>query len=81
MAYDYIALGSDAEWKLPLIKTFDGGSIYEFMATRLQRQLVSSEATVTAVSASRKHAELLHVKNGFPLLLMREVQFEAQPPP
>jgi GntR family transcriptional regulator len=78
VAYDYIALLDDAEWKLPLIRTFDGGSIYEFMATRLQRRLVSSEATVTAVSASRKHAELLHVKNGFPLLLMREVQFEAQ---
>jgi GntR family transcriptional regulator len=77
VAYDYIALLDAAEWKLPLIKTFDGGSIYEFMATKLQRQLVSSEATVTAVSASKKHAELLHVKVGFPLLLMREVQFEA----
>jgi GntR family transcriptional regulator len=78
VAYDYIALLDEAEWKLPLIKTFDGGSIYEFMATKFQRQLVSSEATVTAVSASKKHAELLHVKVGFPLLLMREVQFEAQ---
>jgi GntR family transcriptional regulator len=78
VAYDYIALLDGAEWKLPLIKTFDGGSIYEFMATRLQRHLVSSEATVTAVSASRKHAELLRVKYGFPLLLMREIQFEAQ---
>lgn len=78
VAYDYIALLDDAEWKLPLIKTFDGSSIYEFLATKLQRQLVSSEATVTAVSASKKHAELLHVKVGFPLLLMREVQFEAQ---
>jgi GntR family transcriptional regulator len=78
VAYDYIALLDEAEWKLPLIKTFDGGSIYEFMATKFQRQLVSSEATVTAVSASKKHAELLHVKVGSPLLLMREVQFEAQ---
>ena len=78
VAYDYIALLDSAEWKLPLIKTFDGNSIYEFMATKLQRQLVSSEATVTAVAASKKHAELLHVKPGFPLLLMREVQFEAQ---
>jgi GntR family transcriptional regulator len=78
VAYDYIALLDDAEWKLPLIKMFDGGSIYEFMTTKLQRHLISSEATVTAVAASKKHAELLHVKPGFPLLLMREIQFEAQ---
>jgi GntR family transcriptional regulator len=77
VAYDYIALLDDAEWKLPLIKAFDGGSIYEFMATRLQRNLMSSEATVSAASASKKHAELLHLKAGHPLLVMREVQFEA----
>ncbi len=77
VAYDYIALLDQASWKLPLIKTFDGGSIYEFMATKLQQQLVLSEATITAVAASKKHAELLHVKTGFPLLLMREIQFEA----
>jgi GntR family transcriptional regulator len=77
VAFDYIALHDSAGSMLPLIKTFDGGSIYEFMAARLRRQLVSSEATVTAVSASKKHAELLHIRVGFPLLLMREVQFEA----
>jgi GntR family transcriptional regulator len=48
------------------------------MATNLQMQLVSSEATVSAVAASKKHAELLQVKPAFPLLLMREVQFELQ---
>lgn len=78
VAYDYIALLKDAEWMLPLIRTFDGGSIYQFMATKLQRQLVSSEATVTAVSAGKRHGQLLNVKADFPLLLMREVQFEAQ---
>ena len=78
VAYDYIALLDDAEWKLPLIKMFDGGSIYEFMAAKLQRELISSKATVTAVAASKKHAALLNVKTGFPLLLMREVQFDVQ---
>lgn len=77
VAYDYISL-TDAEWKLPLIKTFDGESIYRFMATKLQQQMVSSEASITAVSSNTKHAELLHVKTGFPLLLMREIQFDAQ---
>ncbi len=77
VAYDYIALLDEASWKFPLIKTFDGRSIYEFMAAKLRQRLVLSEATITAVAANKKHAELLHVKTGFPLLLMREVQFEA----
>lgn len=78
VAYDYIPLLEDAAWKLPLIKTFDGGSIYEFMATKLQRRLMSSESALTAVAAGKKHSELLQVKVGFPLLLMREVQFDGQ---
>jgi DNA-binding GntR family transcriptional regulator len=77
VAYDYIPL-LDADLEFPLIKTFDGDSIYRFMATRLHRQMRSSKATITAVSSNRKHAELLHVKPGFPLLLMREIQFDAQ---
>jgi GntR family transcriptional regulator len=77
VAYDYIPLDNPA-WQLPLIKTFDGESIYQFMATKLHRPMVSSQASITAVSANKKHAELLQVKTGFPLLLMREIQFDAQ---
>ena len=77
MAYDYIPL-LNPSLELPLIKTFDGESIYHFMAGTLQRQMKSSESTITAVSSNRKHAELLHVKVGFPLLLMREVHFDGQ---
>lgn len=77
LAYDYIEV-FDVDRTMALIKTFDGGSIYEFMATKLNRQLAWSEATVTAVAASKKQADLLDVKRGFPLLLMREVQFDAQ---
>ena len=77
IAYDYIALLDDSKWKLPIIKTFDGGSIYEFLETKFKKALAFSEAVVTAVEASRRHAELLRVKPGFPLLLMRETQFET----
>ena len=77
VAYDYIPL-LNADSELPLIRTFDGESIYRFMATKLHRQMKSSEATITAVSSNRKHAELLHVRVGFPLLLMREIHFDAQ---
>lgn len=77
VAYDYIPL-DNAAWQLPLIKAFDGESIYQLMATKLHRPMVSSQASITAVSASKKHAGLLQVKAGFPLLLMREIQFDAQ---
>lgn len=76
VAYDYISLIDD-EWKLALIKAFDGESIYKFMATKLQRPVVSTEGAISAVSANRKHAQLLHVRECFPLLLMREIQFDA----
>jgi GntR family transcriptional regulator len=75
LAFDYIAL--DGESTLSQIRTFDGESIYRFMATKLKRPMVSSQSAVTAVSCSRKHAELLRVKVGFPLLLMKEIQFDA----
>jgi GntR family transcriptional regulator len=76
IAYDYIALLDDASWKLPVIQAFDGGSIYQFMEQKLKKTMAFSEAVVAAVAANRKHAELLRVKPGFPLLLMRETQFE-----
>jgi len=78
IAYDYIALLDEARWMLPLIKTFDGGSIYEFLEVNLKKKFAFSEAVITAAEASRKQADLMKVKLGFPLLLMRETQFEAQ---
>jgi GntR family transcriptional regulator len=76
IAYDFIALLDDSSWKLPIIQTFDGGSIYQFLEKNFKKTMAFSEAVVTAVGASRKHAQLLRVKPGFPLLLMRETQFE-----
>jgi hypothetical protein len=37
IAYDYIALVDGSKWKLTIIKTFDGGSIYEFLETKFKR--------------------------------------------
>lgn len=76
IAYDYIPLLDDASWKLPLIKTFDGGSIYGFIESNLHKKFAYSEASITAVVASVRHAKLMEAKAGFPLLLMREIQFE-----
>jgi GntR family transcriptional regulator len=76
IAYDYIALLDDSSWKLPIIKSFDGGSIYQFMAANLKKEFAFSEAVVTAVEANRKHADLLCLKHGSPLLFLRETQFD-----
>ena len=77
IAYDYIALLDDSSWKLPLIQGFDGGSIYQFLEKNFKKTMAYSEAVVTAAVATRKQAELLRVKPGFPLLVMRETQFEV----
>jgi len=77
MAYDYLSLAGEPESKWALIKTFDGSSIYRFLETKFQLEMAYSEATVSALPASKKHAEVLNVKPGFPLLLICEVQFEA----
>lgn len=78
VAYDYIALQERPEETLQLIQSFDGGSIYDFMRTKLQMPLLSSEASLTAVAAGKRHADLLKVKQGFPLLLVREIHMTGK---
>jgi len=75
LGYEYIPL-FDAEREYALVEAFDGGSIYEFMAKGLRRQLVRSEMAVTAVAAGKAQAERLELKPRAPLLLMREVHYD-----
>ena len=77
IAYEYIPLfHPDLEFRL--IKRFDGRSIYHFMTTELKRPLAHSETSLTAVLADKKQAGLLHLKSRQPLLLMREIHFDAK---
>jgi GntR family transcriptional regulator len=77
VAYEYIPLFHPAR-EFRQIKRFDGRSIYHFMTTELKRPLVHSETSLTAVLADKKQASLLHLKGRQPLLLMREIHFDAK---
>jgi len=76
IAQEYIML-VDAERDFPTIKTFDGKSIYHFMATKLKLHMAHSETSLTAVLANKKQARLLNLKERDPLLCMREIHFDA----
>jgi GntR family transcriptional regulator len=77
LAYEFIPL-VDVEREMTLIEGFDGGSIYRFVSDVLGWPLIYSEMSVTAVSAGKKQAEQLHLNIRAPLLLMREVHFDAK---
>jgi DNA-binding GntR family transcriptional regulator len=76
IAHEYIVL-SDPDREFPVVKTFDGNSIYHFLATKLKLQLAHSETSLTAVLADKKQSKLLHLKERHPLLCMREIHFDA----
>jgi GntR family transcriptional regulator len=76
IAHEYIPL-SDPDQGFELINTFDGRSIYHFMATKLKMHMAHSETSLTAVLADKRQARLLHLKGPEPLLRMREVHFDT----
>ncbi len=76
IAHEYIAM-SDPDHEFPVIRTFDGKSIYHFMSTRLKLHFAHSETSLTAVIADKKQSRLLHLKGREPLLCMREIHFDA----
>jgi DNA-binding GntR family transcriptional regulator len=54
------------------VRAFDGTSLYIFLTQALGIVLLSSEMSVTAVSATPSQARLLAIRSGAPLLFMRE---------
>lgn len=76
VASEYIRM-SDPDREFPLIKTFDGRSIYHFLATKLKLQMAHSETSLTAVVADQRQSKLLHLKGRHPLLRMCEIHFDA----
>jgi DNA-binding GntR family transcriptional regulator len=76
IAHEYIVLADPAR-EFPLVKTFDGKSIYHFMSTKLRLHVAHSKTSLTAVPADKKQSRLLHLKGLEPLLCMREIHFDA----
>jgi GntR family transcriptional regulator len=75
LALEYLPIASPID--LPAMQRFDGGSLYAFLIKTLGLDLLRSEMAVTAVSANARQSQLLSVKAGAPLLLMRELHYGA----
>lgn len=54
--------------------TYDGGSVYRFLEEQCGLGLVGGQADVTAISASRALARLLHIDEGAALLRIDQVE-------
>ncbi|HEY1941163.1 MAG TPA: GntR family transcriptional regulator [Roseiarcus sp.] len=75
LAFEYLPIAAPID--LPSMQRFDGGSLYGFLIKTLGLDLLRSEMAVTAVSANARQSQLLSVKPGAPLLLMRELHYGA----
>ncbi len=73
LAHEFLPPGPSID--LAALQRFDGGSLYGFLTRTLGIQLLRSEMSVTAVSATVQQSRLLAVRAGAPLLFMREIHF------
>jgi GntR family transcriptional regulator len=74
-AVEYIILSGDLT--LGRVKRFDGRSLYQFCEHRLGLAMAYSRLSLSAVLASREVAQRLDLRPRAPVLLMREVVFNA----
>jgi GntR family transcriptional regulator len=74
-AVEYITLSGDLT--LGRVKRFDGRSLYQFCGRRLGLAMAYSRLSLSAVLASREVAQHLELRPRAPVLLMREVVFDA----
>jgi GntR family transcriptional regulator len=74
-AVEYIILSG--ELTLARVKRFDGHSLYQFCHHKLELAMAYSRLSLSAVLASREVAERLALRSRAPVLLMREVVFDA----
>ena len=70
LAYEYVPVTEATRFSA--VRAFDGTSLYTFLTQALGVALLSSEMSVTAVSATAPQARLLAIRSGAPLLFMRE---------
>jgi GntR family transcriptional regulator len=58
------------------LKGFTGGSLYDFLRHNFDLSISHSKLKVTAVAADPAMAQVLNLRKGSPLLLMREAHFD-----
>jgi GntR family transcriptional regulator len=75
IANEYVALPRP-DHDFALLKTFPGGSLYNFLRDRCGVTLARSSVVIAAVAADPARAKLLKVAPGTPLLLLREPHYD-----
>lgn len=73
-ATEYLALRADGDFAA--IRSFDGGSLFQFISTVLGCPLSYSKMAIVTASANREMSRRLEIKRGAPLLLMRETHYD-----
>jgi GntR family transcriptional regulator len=74
IAQEYVALAKPDDFGR--LKSFSGGSLYEFLRSRCGVTLARSSVVIAAIAASAEQATLLDVRKGAPLLLLREPHYD-----
>jgi GntR family transcriptional regulator len=74
-AVEYVILSDDLT--LASVKRFEGQSLYQFCEHKLGLAMAYSRLSLSAVLASREVAQRLALRPRAPVLLMREVVFDA----
>lgn len=78
-SHEYLALRGEGDFST--IKTFDGGSLFEFITTVLRYPLSYSKMAIAAAAADREMSQRLEIQRGAPLLLMRETHYDRDGKP
>jgi GntR family transcriptional regulator len=77
IANEYVALDA-VSGGFARLKRFRGGSLYNFLRTRCGLALAHSSVLITAITADRAQARQLALKEGTPLLLLREAHMSGE---
>jgi GntR family transcriptional regulator len=73
-ANEFLALRVDGDFSA--VRAFDGGSLFQFITTVLDRPLSYSKMAIVTASANREMSRRLEIRRGAPLLLMRETHYD-----
>jgi GntR family transcriptional regulator len=76
IANEYVVLPKPEE-DFARLKTFAGGSLYNFLRERCGVTLSRSSVVIAAVAADAARARLLKVRRGTPLLLLQEPHYDV----
>lgn len=76
IAKEYVMLPK-ADEDFARLKTFTGGSLYNFLRQSYGVTLARSSVVIAAVTADAARAKLLKIRKGTPLLLLREPHYDS----